>query len=504
MRRPVLRMRVILLVPLLALFAFVATTEERAEAEDVATRVEGENFDEQPIGTSVVTNTTLYAPPNGQALKFTNDTATAIKREVTFNSQGDVMLWARGGQSGGSPTLSVNVDGGAFSTAQPIRNSGAPVAYTYELNVPTGLHTIGVRAANTGTGRNPFLDFVTFPASGSGGTDPGGDWPPSDCEKDIRPGGDIDTIINNDASGTSTTFCVYAGKYTVSTQATLKAGDKLKGEPGTTTTVADTATKPTPVVELVGSGSDNLLRADGNGISISWIDLTGAKGTGNGTGAIAAGSAGSDFLVQFARIHNNASVGISNMKGTVLDSEFFSNSEADSSLGFNGSAVKGITEYVAARVYVHEEQGNGLWCDVGCKNSARTTMTPKCPTGCFWVHDSVVVNSGRAGIRYENSPNEALFENNEIHGNGKTERRGGIDIRDSQNAWVGSGNNFGPATIAGVTYLVNGDRIGVRATDSGRSDRVNLSNVDVVGNTLNGETITGCEQPDNIVACSGN
>ena len=120
------------------------------------------------------------------------------------------------------------------------------------------------------------------------------------------------------------------------------------------------------------------------------------------------------------------------------------------------------------------------------------------------MHDSVVVNSGRAGIRYENSPNEALFENNEIHGNGKTERRGGIDIRDSQNAWVGPGNNFGPATIAGVTYPVNGDRIGVRATDSGRSDRVNLSNVDVVGNTLNGETITGCEQPDNIVACSGN
>src|SRR5215207_7722137 len=507
MRRPVLRMRVILLVPLLALFAFVATTEERAEAEDVATRVEGENFDEQPIGTSVVTNTTLYAPPNGQALKFTNNTATAIKREVTFNSQGDVILWARGGQSGGSPTLSVNVDGGAFSTAQPIRNSGAPVAYTYELNVPTGLHTIGVRAANTGTGRNPFLDFVTFPASGSGGTDPGGDWPPSDCEKDIRPGGDIDTIINNDASGTSTTFCVYAGKYTVSTQATLKAGDKLKGEPGTTTTVADTATKPTPVVELVGSGSDNLLRADGNGISISWIDLTGAKGTGNGTGAIAAGSAGSDFLVQFARIHNNASVGISNMKGTVLDSEFFENSNAQSSLGFNGSAVKGITEYVAARVFVHDEQGNGLWCDVGCKNSARTdlNMTKECPTGCFWVYDSVVVNSRRAGIRYENSANEALFENNEIHGNGKTEWRGGIDIRDSQDAWVGPGNNIGRATItiAGVevNYPPNGNRIGVRATDSGRSDRVNLMNVDVVNNNF-GLPDSNMNR-DRIITCGG-
>ena len=166
-----LGMRVVLVLAamVLAIFASVATTEERAGAEDVATRVEGENFDRPPTGTSVVTNTTLYAPPNGQALKFTNDTATAIKREVTFNSQGDVMLWARGGQSGGSPTLSVNVDGGAFSTAQPIRNSGAPVAYTYNLNVPTGLHTIGVKAANTGTGRNPFVDYVTFPPSGGGG-----------------------------------------------------------------------------------------------------------------------------------------------------------------------------------------------------------------------------------------------------------------------------------------------------------------------------------------------
>jgi hypothetical protein len=325
---------------------------------------------------------------------------------------------------------------------------------------------------------------------------PSSEWPTSDCEKGIRPGDDIDAIINNDASGTATTFCVYAGTYKVSTQATLKAGDKLMGQPGTTTTVGP-ATKPTPVVELIGSGSDNLLRADGNGISISWVDLSGANGTGNGTGAIAAGSAGSDFLVQFARIHNNASLGISNMKGTVLDSEFFSNSESSASLGFNASAVKGITEYEAARVYVHDEQGNGLWCDVGCSND------PARANG-FWVYDSVVINSGRAGIRYENSPNQALFENNDIQGNGRTEWRGGIDIRDSQNAWVGPNNNFGPATIAGVTYLVNGDRIGVRATDSGRSDRVNLSNVDVVGNTLNGETIMGCEQPDNIVACSGN
>src|SRR5215203_2034668 len=144
-------------------------------AADVATRVEGENFDEKPNGTTVVTNTTLYSPPNGQALKFTNNTATAIERVVNFGSQGNVVLMARGGQSGGSPTLSVNVDGGAFSPAQAISSNGAPVAYTYDLNVPAGSHTIGVRAGNTGLGRYPFLDYVTFPASGGGGTDPGGD-----------------------------------------------------------------------------------------------------------------------------------------------------------------------------------------------------------------------------------------------------------------------------------------------------------------------------------------
>jgi len=311
---------------------------------------------------------------------------------------------------------------------------------------------------------------------------------------DITPGEDIDNIINNDRSDTATTFCVSAGTYLVSAPAILKTGDKLIGQPGPTTTV-DTAIKPSPVVKLVGSGTDNLLRARSTGISISWVDLTGASGTGTGAGAITAGSAGSDFVVQFARIHDNASLGISNMKGRVLYSEFFSNSKAQSSLGFNGSAVKGITEYEAAKVYVHDEQGNGLWCDVGCSND------PARGTKGFWVHDSVVVNNGRAGIRYENSPNQAVFENNEIHGNGKTEWRGGIDIRDSQNAWVGPGNNFGRATIAGVNYPPNGNRIGVRATDSGRSDRVDLSNVDLVNNNF-GLADSNLNR-DRIVTCGG-
>jgi hypothetical protein len=337
-----------------------------------------------------------------------------------------------------------------------------------------------------------------------------------------RPENDIDAVINKDPADRATRFCVHAGTYPVSEPAILKAGDMLDGEWGTTypvpkciggSCVNTQVTQPIPVVKLDGSGTDNLLRARGNPITISWVDLTDASGTGNGSGAITAGSAGSDFVVEHARIHNNASLGISNMQGTVRDSEFFENSEEQSALGFNGSAVKGITEYEAARVFVHDEQGNGLWCDVGCKNSARTTMTPQCPTGCYWVHDSVVVNNGRAGIRYENSPSDALFQRNEVHANGSDATRGGIDIRDSQDATVEL-NVFGGATfryinhpennLVTVTYPPNTERIGIRATDSGRSSRVDLRGVVVSNNTMNNERIIGCELPDTVVECGNN
>jgi hypothetical protein len=335
---------------------------------------------------------------------------------------------------------------------------------------------------------------------------------------DITPDEDIDVEINKDPSDRATTFCVNAGLYPVSAPAILKAGDKLIGQPGTTNPVQKCVagscvntkvTQPIPKVMLDGSGTDNLLCARGSRIAISWVDLTDASGTGNGSGAITAGSADSNFEVAFARIHDNASVGISNMKGTVRDSEFFSNSLKQSALGFNGSAVKGITEYEAARVFVHDEQGNGLWCDVGCSDD------PARGEEGFHVYDSVVVDNGRAGIRYENSRSTALLERNEVHANGSDATRGGIDIRDSQNATVKS-NVLGGATfryidfmdppneLVTVPYPTNTERIGIRATDSGRSSRVDLRNVRVEFNTMNKERIIGCELRDEIVACGNN
>src|ERR671910_1246964 len=140
-----------------------------ADAADAATRVEAETFVRPTTGTSIVSNTTLYS--GGKALKFSNNTAIA-KQAVDFTSSGDVVLWARATQSGGSPKLRVSVNG-AFPVTAPakaITNSGAPRAYTFDVNAPKGNPVqIGVKASNTATGRQPFVDYVTFPANPTSG-----------------------------------------------------------------------------------------------------------------------------------------------------------------------------------------------------------------------------------------------------------------------------------------------------------------------------------------------
>jgi hypothetical protein len=146
-----------------ALLAFFYTSM-MVHAADVATRVEGENFTTKPPGTSVVTDTTRYS--NDQALKFTQNVIASHAHSQGCSAVCDVQVLARGGQTGGSPTLAVN-----GSAPKAITNSGAPVAYLFDVNLPAGSKTISITAGNTGTGRNPFVDLVSFPASDGGGTD---------------------------------------------------------------------------------------------------------------------------------------------------------------------------------------------------------------------------------------------------------------------------------------------------------------------------------------------
>src|ERR687897_959008 len=217
----------------------------------------------------------------------------------------------------------------------------------------------------------------------------------------VNPGDDLDAIVNGDPRDRATTFCVNAGTYYISETLRLNDGDRLIGQTGEIVTRGP-ATYGVPEVEIRPSGSpDKIIAAVGKNIEIQWVDIAGAVGktttdgqpkTGTGAG-ITAGSADGGFLVQYAVIHGNDAAGILNAKGRILNSEFYDNTQNPAFLGFNADPLKGITEYEVAYNYVHDEQGNGLWCDVGCKDN------PPARTNGFWAHDNLVVDNDRSGIR---------------------------------------------------------------------------------------------------------
>jgi hypothetical protein len=304
-------------------------------------------------------------------------------------------------------------------------------------------------------------------------------------------------------------------------------GDALVGEPGTSTVIGP-ATKPEPVV-LVRNGAalSRLVQPTGSNIHLEWLDISGANVRYNsqtqdtcgnwgevankcpqaGTGvAIVSGQADGTLLITHVRVWGNEGLGIGNAKGRVLHSEFFDNTRNPDWIGFEAAGVKGVTEFEAAHNFVHNEQGNGLWCDHACKDDAARVNGA-------WFHHNLIVNNARWGMRYEFSPIVAsgvhssqptfLAENNEVHGNGI----GGASMEDAQNGTFRD-NIFGPTTIAGVSYAANNNNRAIIFRDSGRAERTDLWNYVATGNQLNGEVIllngeviTDCDQPDNVVNC---
>lgn len=336
----------------------------------------------------------------------------------------------------------------------------------------------------------------------------------------VKPGDDLDAIINNDPADRATTFCVHASSsgttYKINHSIVLKQGDKIFGQPGEVVTRGP-ADYGVPIVYLRnGASLGKLIMLRGSN-QLRWLDIAGAeakyrrKGSviqGSGSG-IRAGQASANSRMEYLAIHHNDGQGVGSMKGKLLHSNLYKNGTNRDFWGFTAAAVKGVDEYEAAHNYIHDNPANGLWCDHRCNNAGAAM-----PNG-FWVHHNLIVNNGRWGVRYEYSPilksgehashTTALVENNEIHGNGYKRRSGfgGASQHDAQNATFRN-NVFGPKTIAGVSYRANAGRLAIRFSDSGHRSRTDLWNGDAVGNSLGIETIVGCEKPDNVVYCATN
>ncbi len=301
----------------------------------------------------------------------------------------------------------------------------------------------------------------------------------------VPPTVDLATFVNSDSATTATAFQLDPATYSVKSLIVLKAGDELRGAVNPTPTKVGPATKPNPTTKLVnGAALESLIALRGDN-AITWLDISGAvyKGRPGGGSAIAAGSGNDNTLIQFNRIHHNEAAGITNAHGHILDNEFDYNTTNPAALGVIGAGVKGIVEYEAGRNYVHDNFGHGLWGDVlmkdttvGCVNN-RVNNTD----GCFNVHDNVLSNNGRAGVRFERtecSGAEFIAVDNVIQNNGRDEVRGGVSIHDACNSYVAN-NTFGG----------NYDDLGVRITDSGRSDRPDTKNATVENNTMNGDIV---------------
>ena len=336
-----------------------------------------------------------------------------------------------------------------------------------------------------------------------------------DCDgRRVRDGDDLAAAINSAPAGT--TFCVEAGTYPLSETIEVQDGDIIRGRPSTVTRRGP-AVDPDPVVHVRNAGGlARMFHVTAHTGRMEWLDIRGspdgARYTDDtretcenwgeasdrcpkgGTGvAIGAGESGPEFVFEHLQVHHNPAQCISGVKGTLLRSELYRCSQNADYWGYSAGALKTINEQESAYNFVHDNEAEGLWCDQGCRNN------PATPEG-WHQHDNLIVNNGRAGVRYEFSPvlgnadharqPTALIEDNRLAGNGW----GGVDVHDAQNATV-RGNAFGPTTIAGTEYPHNGsgpEAMQFSESDASRS-RTDLWNAEAYDNHLGGEAMDGCD-----------
>lgn len=121
--------------------------------------VEAESFT-NPSGTIVVPDT-IYS--GGLALKIADGQAVPTK-EIIVTERSEVSIRARAGQTGGSPTLTLRVDGVNSGT----RRIDSVDLLDYEdwggVILEPGTYTLGLKAGDVAQGRNVFVDTVELVA----------------------------------------------------------------------------------------------------------------------------------------------------------------------------------------------------------------------------------------------------------------------------------------------------------------------------------------------------
>jgi hypothetical protein len=271
-----------------------------------------------------------------------------------------------------------------------------------------------------------------------------------------------------DANPAGTTYCL-SGTFRVSTTIRPRSGDRFVG-PAT----------------IVGAGADFgfQARSGAGATDVAFVDLDvsgfplqaigcwvgteviGGRYHHNGRNAIGCGLEGGGMLIDGAEIDHNGSRAY---------------------LGCCSAGVKFAQGHgiVVRGAYIHDNIGNGVWCDVQC--------------GDYTVVGNRIVQNSRKGIHYEKSGGSdfrgitfvgtAYIARNVIQDNGWEGRQyadAGIAAVSSKNVLI-EDNVFGGNAFGNGIKIIQDDRL------TGDTHGWIVSNIVIGPNQMNGETVQGCE-----------
>lgn len=271
----------------------------------------------------------------------------------------------------------------------------------------------------------------------------------------VRPGQSLARVAASHGAGT--TFRLRAGTFNTRT-VQLQSRDKVLGAGVRATSVRF-------------NGNMGFDTSGATGVEIAYLNLSGARGTKLSCGKQCGRGIhrGINAYYHHLRSHHNAAMGIGGgLHGARLVNVELDHNGSRANFGCCSAGVKSGKPYSIVNSYVHDNVGNGIWCDQVCGAS-----------GAMNVIGNRVVNHALDGIHMEWSQGaNAMIKNNYVRGS----RRYGIHIAQFSFAWV-IGNNVAGSTRSGIAF---------------RSSRRGQARGVARGNRTDG--LSGCSLPG--VTCS--
>ena len=337
------------------------------------------------------------------------------------------------------------------------------IAFRHKVDDPM-IQGIEVLAPNGSGSEEQAPGGEPTPSDGTTSTSP----PPSGSDCDgvaVASGASIQAAV--DANPEGTTFCL-SGTYQIMKEIRPKSSQSFVGP-----------------AKLVGAGADRAFEANyGDGaLYVAFIDLDVSGFTLHGIGCYAG------TRVIGGRYHHNLRNGIGcalDGGGVLIDGVEVDHNGSLEHLGSGAGGMKFARGHgvVVRNSYVHDNIGNGVWCDVQC--------------GDYTVVDNRIVFNSRKGVHYEKSgeSDEGVFFVGSAYIARNTIQNNGWGMREHGDAGIrgnSSKNMLIEDNILGGNVFKNGIKISQDGRLSGDRHGWIVANVVIRRNTMNGDEVKGCD-----------